>query len=146
MARYMPRQPIGRQVGNTAANAYGDPIIMGAMIGTLFIVAYGDYKDGTFPPPPKTILATLAVFGILGLVTITDNRIGKSFAVLILIGVSIKKLPGIVGTKGKPVADKTVPFNESQRTQSTFDFPQANPVGSNKHKIGKKQPKGKQQK
>ena len=140
------RQKLGTQVNNAAVTAYGDPIVLGAMLGTLVIVSWSDYKDGNFPPPPKTFLATLAVFGILGFVTISDNRLGKSFAVLILVGVAIKKVPGIVGGKAKNVTDKTVPFSESQRTQATFDFPQANPVGSNRHKIGKKQPKGKQQK
>jgi hypothetical protein len=141
------RQRLGTQVNNAAVKAYGDPIVLGAMMGTIIIVAWSDYKDGDFPPPPKHILAALAVFGILGFVTVSDNRLGKSFAMLILIGVAIKKVPNIVGGKQKPVANQTVPFDESTRTQSTFDFPQANPVGSNRHKIGKKkQPKGKQQK
>lgn len=141
------RQKLGTQVNNAAVKAYGDPVVLGAMMGTIIIVAWADYKDGDFPPPPKHILAALAVFGILGFATITDNRLGKSFAILILIGVAIKKIPTITGT-GKTVTDKTQPFNESQRTQATFDFPQANPVGTNPHKIGKKrkQPKGMQQK
>lgn len=145
MAAY--RQRLGTQANNAAVAAFGDPIVMGAMMGTIVIVAWSDYKDGNFPPPPKHILAALAVFGILGFATVTDNRLGKSFAVLILVGVAIKKLPTITGSAGKTVTDQTKPFSESQRTQSTFDFPQANPVGSNRHKIGKKkQPKGMQQK
>lgn len=142
------RQRLGTQVNNAAVKAYGDPIVLGAMMGTVIIVAWSDYKDGDFPPPPKHILAALAVFGILGFATVSDNRLGRSFAVLILVGVAIKKLPNIVGNTGKPVTSQAVPFDPANTTQSTFDFPQANPVGSNKHKIGKKRnpPKGKQQK
>lgn len=123
-------------VSATASKAYGDPIIMGAMLGSLIVVSVADYKKGEFPPSPKVVIATLVVFGILGAVTVSDSKLTKSFAVLIFIGLLVKELPTLTG-KGKTVTNSTVPINNPGTLPggAGFDFPGANPVTTHKHKI-----------
>jgi hypothetical protein len=130
-------------VENTVRGAYNDPVVIGSLVGALAIIAYADYKDGNFPPSPKRIMAVLLVYGILGVVTVSDNRLGRSFSVLILVGLVIKEFPSLRG-KGKTVTDKSVPITNpgsgsvintpSGSIVPGFDFPLPNPVAKSPHK------------
>jgi hypothetical protein len=126
-------------VENTVRGTYNDPIVIGALIGSLFLVSYADYKDGNFPPQPKRILALLLVYGILGVVTVSDNRLGRSFSVLILVGLIVKEWPKIKpGSKGKPVISKAQALAANaeltQKGGFGFDFPLPNPVAKKQKK------------
>lgn len=133
-------------VENTVRSTYNDPIVIGALIGSLFIVGYSDYKDGNFPPQPKKIFALLLVYGILGVVTVSDNRLGRSFAVLILVGLIVKEWPTVKpGTQGKAIQDKSVPVSNPADLPggAGFDFPLPNPIAKNhKKKLKKPQKTG----
>jgi|SRR5690348_2784621 len=144
MATAVRTPKLRTNVENTVRSTYNDPIVIGALIGSLFIVSYADYKDGNFPPEPKRIFALLLVYGILGVVTVSDNRLGRSFAVLILVGLIVKEWPTIQpGKKGKQVTDKSVPINNPATLPggAGFDFPLPNPVAVN-HKRKIKKPLG----
>lgn len=121
-------------VENTVRGAYNDPIVIGSLVGSLAIVAYADYKNGNFPPTPKRIFALLLVYGILGVVTVSDNRIGRSFSVLILVGLIVKEWPTISG-QGKKVKDTSVPITNPGTLPggAGFDFPLPNPVAKTPH-------------
>jgi hypothetical protein len=119
---------------NIVRSSYNDPIVIGTLIGSLAIVAYADYKNGNFPPTPKKIFALLLVYGILGVVTVSDNRIGRSFSVLILVGLIVKEWPTVSG-KGKTVKDASVPITNPATLPggAGFDFPLPNPVAKSPH-------------
>lgn len=128
---------LSTNVENTVRGTYNDPIVMGALVGSLVVISVTDYKEGNFPPEPKKILAILLVFGILGIVTVSDNRIGRSFSVLILVGLIVKEW-GTLSGKGKPVVSKaqslTATAEETQPGGFGFDFPMPNPVAKNHKK------------
>jgi hypothetical protein len=135
---------LSTNVENTVRGAYNDPIVIGSLVGALAIVAYTDYKNGNFPPTPKRIFAILLVYGILGVVTISDNRLGRSFSVLILVGLIVKERDTLLG-KGKAVTSKAVPINNPADLPggAGFDFPMPNPIAKSPHKpIKKKSGKG----
>lgn len=124
-------------IENTVRGTYNDPIVIGALVGSLVLISISDYKQGNFPPQPRKILAVLLVYGILGVVTISDNRVGRSLAVLIMVGLLIKEFPTIKG-KGKPIQSKaqslTANAELTQAGGGGFDFPMANPVAKNHKK------------
>lgn len=116
-------------VNNAVRGAVNDPIVIGSLIGSLAIISYNDLRNGN-APAPKKIMALLLVYGILGVVTVSDNRLGRSFSVLILVGLVIKEWPNLSGKASASSGTKPVPINNPADLPggAGFDFPQANPT------------------
>jgi hypothetical protein len=118
-------------VENTVRGAYNDPIVIGSLVGALAVISYNDLRNGN-APAPKKIFALLLVYGLLGVVTVSDNRLGRSFAVLILVGLVIKEWPSLSGKATKSTGTKPVPISNPGQT-GMFDFPLPNPVAKSPH-------------
>lgn len=121
-------------VENTVRGAYNDPIVIGSLVGALAVISYNDLRNGN-APAPKKIFALLLVYGILGVVTVSDNRLGRSFSVLILVGLVIKEWPNLRGNSTASSGTKPVPITNpgSLPGGAGFDFPMPNPVAKTPH-------------
>jgi len=121
-------------VENTVRGAYNDPIVIGSLVGSLAVISYGDLKNGN-APAPKKIFALLLVYGILGVVTVSDNRLGRSFGVLILVGLVIKEWPSLSGKNTASSGTKPVPITNPGDLPAGVgrDFPMPNPIAKTPH-------------
>ncbi len=122
-------------VENTVRGAYNDPIVIGSLVGALAVVSYNDLRNGN-APAPKKIFALLLVYGILGVVTVSDNRLGRSFSVLILVGLVIKEWPSLSGKSSASSGTKPVPITNPGALPGNagHDTPPPNAVAKSPHK------------